>query len=87
MEATLGQWGHSDAIRITDASRLLGLNIGDTCTVVPDVENRTITLDFSKPQKRFKRQVISLEDLCRDYGGDKLSGELIHGSVGAEVTE
>lgn len=87
MEATLGNWGNSIGVRISEACKILGLKAGDNCSVYTDVQNNTITLAFKSTKRHYHRHFTSLEELCKDYKGEKLSGELIKGCVGNEAVQ
>ena len=89
MNAVLGKWGNSKALRVpSELCNQLGIDVGSVAKVTVNESSRSLTFSFEAPQQAYSRSKrMTMEEFAAGWEGPKVGKEWGGSDVGAEVAE
>lgn len=89
MDAVLGKWGNSKALRVpSELCSQLGIDVGSVAKVTVNESARSLTFSFEAAQRAYSRSKrMTMEEFAAGWEGPKTGKEWGGSDVGAEVIE
>lgn len=89
MDAVLGKWGNSKALRVpSELCSQLGIDVGSVAKVTVNESARSLTFSFEAMHQAYSRSKrMTMEEFAAGWEGPKVGKEWGGSDVGAEVIE